>query len=76
MILKPGDLVLFKSELTPQIKNKLEEWFISISTFNKYRSTCQIVREVFDRFPGEETIKIKNSSIYWPIQLFEEDNEF
>ena len=70
MILKPGDVVLFKDKLTTQLKAILKEWGILESTFNEYKGTYQIITN-FD----EETVEIKNSPIFWPIQLLEEDNE-
>lgn len=71
MILNLGDVVLFKDKLTTQLKAILKEWCISESTFNEYKGTYQIITN-FD----EETVKIKNSLFWWPIQLLEEDNEF
>lgn len=76
MILKPGDVVLFKDELTPQVEAKLKEWYIPKSKFNELKGTCQIVKDVYNRYPYEDTVTIKSSLYYWPIQLFEEDNEF
>lgn len=74
MILKPGDVVLFKDKLTTQVKAKLKEWHIPESTFNEYKGTYQIITNFYGD-PTEKTVKIKNSPIFWPIQLLEEDNE-
>lgn len=74
MILKPGDVVLFKDKLTTQLKAKLKEWNILESTFNEYKGTYQIITKFYED-PTEETVKIENSPIFWPIQLLEEDNE-
>lgn len=76
MILKPGDLVLFKSELTLQIPTTLYDLYITPEIFNKYKGTIAKVGSVIQGLNGRKFTFIPEHNYWWPSKVFEEDNEF
>lgn len=76
MILKPGDVVLFKTELTPQIVDALHDLGIAPRTFNIYKGTMAKVSSVFECLNGRQLVYIQENDFWWPSEVFEEDNEF
>lgn len=76
MILKPDDVVLFKSELTPQIVDALHDLSIAPRIFNIYKGTMAKVSSVFKCLNGRQVAYIQEHALWWPFEVFEEDNEF